>query len=389
MQVSAIVFFVLAAIFQASGSSGAAMLAPFFMKAQGFSAALVGIPLVINGLGRISSDLLSGLLATYFSSWSLLVVALAVSLAASVLGLFVHDIMPLFLSIWAVLGFSEAMFSLCLRKTAFDQSPSSQQGKAQGLVASAAGIGFTLGPVLGGLVGTRWGAEALFFMYALPQVLALVFILFAGSYRASKPLASSAPLWSEGRKLLRRPPFLAACLAMFQAFLFLAGVTRIAFPFLAVTGRGLSLQAVGTIVGISRLTDTFGRFIGGWLCDRIGTARVILAGLLIGVPMFLSEIYGTGFLSLSIPLSLMTMGFGFTNVGSITCALESAGEGAKGVALGLARASNSAGTILGPLLAGLLIEGFGYEGGFFAMALISLAAFFLVWHLLRRPAGLS
>ena len=116
---------------------------------------------------------------------------------------------------------------------------------------------------------------------------------------------------------------------------------------------------------------------------------MILAGVLIGVPMFLSEIYGTGFLSLSIPLSLMTMGFGFTNVGSITCALESAGEGAKGVALGLARASNSAGTILGPLLAGLLIEGFGYEGGFFAMALISLAAFFLVWHLLRRPAGLS
>jgi nitrate/nitrite transporter NarK len=45
----------------------------------------------------------------------------------------------------------------------------------------------------------------------------------------------------------------------------------------------LSLHVVGTIVGISRLTDTFGRLIGGWLCDRIGTARVILAGVLIGV----------------------------------------------------------------------------------------------------------
>src|SRR3989338_6030970 len=158
----------------------------------------------------------------------------------------------------------------------------------------------------------------------------------------------AGPFWG-GRTFLRRPPFLAACLAMFQAFLFLAGVTRVAFPFLAVAGRGLSLHVVGTIVGISRLTDTFGRLIGGWLCDRIGTARVILAGVLIGVPMFLLESYGTGFLGLLIPLSLMTMGFGFTNVGSITCALESAGKETKGVGLGLARASNSAGTILTPL----------------------------------------
>ena len=390
MRISSIAFYALAAIFQASGSSGAAMLAPFFMKAQGFSTALVGVTLVINGLGRISSDLLSGLLATYFSSWSLLVVALAVSLAASALGLFVRDVMPLFLSIWAVLGFTEAMFGLCLRKTAFDQFPPSRQGRAQGLVASAAGIGFTLGPALGGIVGTRWGAGALFFLYALPQVLALVFILLAGRHGVGKPIAAGAqPLWSEARTLLRRPPFLAACLAMFQTFLFLVGVTRVAFPFLAVVGRGLSLQVVGTIVGFSRLADTFGRLIGGWLCDRIGTARVILAGVLIGVPMFLLETYGTGFLGLLIPLSLMTMGFGFTNVGSITCALESAGAEAKGVGLGLARASNSAGTMLGPLLAGVLIEGFGYEGGFFAMALISLAVFLLVWSALNRPADFA
>ena len=233
MQISSFVFYALAAILQASGSSGAAMLAPFFMKAQGFSTALVGVPLVINGLGRISSDLLSGLLATYFSAWSLLVVALAVSLAASVIGLFVRDVMPLFLSIWAVLGFTEAMFGLCLRKTAFDLFPPSRQGRAQGLVASAAGIGFTLGPALGGIVGTRWGAGALFFLYALPQVLALVFVLLAGRHGVSKPIAAGPrPLWSEARTLLRRPPFLAACLAMFHAFLFLGGVTRVAFPFL-------------------------------------------------------------------------------------------------------------------------------------------------------------
>jgi predicted MFS family arabinose efflux permease len=38
------------------------------MKAQGYSIALAGIPLVANGIGRVCSDLLSGRMATYFSS---------------------------------------------------------------------------------------------------------------------------------------------------------------------------------------------------------------------------------------------------------------------------------------------------------------------------------
>jgi predicted MFS family arabinose efflux permease len=48
------------------------MLAPFFMKAHGYSVALAGIPLVANGIGRVCSDLLSGVMATYFSAAPLL-----------------------------------------------------------------------------------------------------------------------------------------------------------------------------------------------------------------------------------------------------------------------------------------------------------------------------
>ncbi len=60
MKLSPIAYFGIAAICQTAGSSGAAMLAPFFMKEHGYSIALVGIPLVANGVGRVCSDLLSG-----------------------------------------------------------------------------------------------------------------------------------------------------------------------------------------------------------------------------------------------------------------------------------------------------------------------------------------
>ncbi|HLN84831.1 MAG TPA: hypothetical protein VK200_00170, partial [Candidatus Limnocylindrales bacterium] len=86
MNVSPLALYVLAAIFQTAGSSGAAMLAPFFMKDHGYSVALAGIPLVANGVGRVCSDLISGILATYFSAGSLLFAAMIVGIATSIVG---------------------------------------------------------------------------------------------------------------------------------------------------------------------------------------------------------------------------------------------------------------------------------------------------------------
>jgi MFS family permease len=186
---------------------------------------------------------------------------------------------------------------------------------------------------------------------------------------------------------LRKLPFLASCLAICQSFLFLVGVTRVAFPFLAVNLRGISLETVGTMVSLSRLTDTFGRFTGGWLSDRIKPGRVILLGVALSIPMFLLQAGGTNIVTLLIPLAIMTMGFGFTNVGATTFALQSAPQGAKELALGISRASTSVGQTIGPLACGALIQQLGYDGGFEAMALSSLIVLALAWYGLKKQHG--
>ena len=385
MKSSVIFLYTLAAVCQASGISGSSMLAPFFMKEHGFSLALVGIPLVVNGLGRISSDFFSGILATYISTRALLIVSISGALVSSLFGMAFKEIMPLFLGVWVVLGLSEAMFALSVRKMAFDLAPPGQQGRAQGHIASALGIGFTIGPLVGGWVGERWGPESLFIIYAVPQAMALALILIAGGQAVKRPAArESKTVWREGRKLLTRTSFLGACLGIFQTFLFLGGVTKVAFPFLAVSRQGLTLGVVGMIVGISRLADTGGRFLGGWLSDKVGTRTVILSGIMLTVPMFILQVHGTSLLTLALPLSFMTLGFGLTNVGGVTCALQTAGSSAKGLGLGMARASNSTGSMLGPLLVGVLIQQLDYEGAFSAMALISMVIFFAVWYGFRR-----
>ena len=386
MKLSPIAYYSLAAVCQTSGSSGAAMLAPFFMKQQGYSIALAGIPLVANGIGRVSSDLFSGLMATYVSSGTLLIIAVAAGLTVSVIGHVFLDFMPVFLTAWTIFGLTEAMFALSLRKIGFDQSAPERQGQVQGQLASALGIGFTLGPLLGGFVGRWLGPDALLLLYAGPELAALIFVLAAGAHRYRKVSgATSTTLWRAGINLLSRPPFLASCLAISQSFFFLVGVTRVAFPFLAVNQRGLGLEVVGTMVSISRLTDTVGRYGGGFFADRIKTHRVILLGVALGIPMFALQVYGWNFVTLLVPLMIMTMGFGFTNVGATVFALQSAPSEAKGLALGLSRASSSTGQMLGPLVCGALIEQLGYTGGFQAMALISAVVLVIAWLCLRQP----
>jgi MFS transporter, DHA1 family, multidrug resistance protein len=385
MKLSPIAYFGMAAVCQTAGSSGAAMLAPFFMKEHGYSIALVGIPLVANGIGRVCSDLLSGVMASYVSSGVLLIAAVVIGFAMSVVGYIFLDSMPVFLTVFTVFGLTEAMFALSLRKIGFDYSTPESQGKVQGQMASALGVGFTLGPLLGGFIGKWLGPDALFLLYGMPELIALILILFGGGHRYRRTVMDpSTTLWREGMNLLRKPAFLASCLAVCQSFFFLVGVTRVAFPFLAVNQRGIGLEIVGTMVAISRLTDTFGRFSGGLLADRIQASRVILLGVGLGIPMFVAQIYGSGFLTLLLPLAIMTLGFGFSNVGSTTLALQAAPPAAKGLSLGLSRASTSVGQMLGPLLCGVLIEKLGYERGFQAMALISAVVLAVTWVGLKR-----
>jgi predicted MFS family arabinose efflux permease len=380
MNFSPLTLYVLAAIFQTAGSSGAAMLAPFFMKDHGYSVAVAGVPLVANGVGRVCSDVMSGIMATYFSAGSILFAAMIIGIVTSIVGYAFMDTMPVFVAAWIIFGLTEAMFALSLRKIGFDQSPPDRQGRVQGQMASALGIGFTFGPLLGGFVGKWLGPNGLFFLYAAPQFIGLIVVFVAGAHRYRRKDHNTTPnLWREGRQLLAKIPFLASCLAICQSFLFLVGVTRVAFPFFAVNLRGISLETVGVIVSISRLSDTFGRYVGGRLCDRIKPASVILLGVIVGVPMFLLQVYGSGFVTLLVPLAIMTMGFGFTNVGATTFALQSADRGAKELSLGISRASTSVGQAIGPLVCGALIEQMGYEGGFQAMALISAVVLIVTW----------
>ena len=119
--------------------------------------------------------------------------------------------------------------------------------------------------------------------------------------------------------------------------------------------------------------------------EKLGMGSLL--GVAIGIPMLALQPQGAGYVALLLPLALTTLGFGFTNVGATTFALQSASRGSKELALGISRASTSAGQAIGPLVCGALVERMGYEGGFQVMALASLAVLLLTWYGLERQPG--
>ena len=196
-------YFVSAAVFQTAGSSGAAMLAPFFMKEHGYSVAVAGIPLVVNGIGRVCSDLFSGVMASYFSPGAAdrrgMVIGLMISVIGCMFSSSRHAGFP-----WRVdrLSASPKRCSLCrsAKSASINPRPGSK-AECQGQMAAALGIGFTLGPLLGGFVGKWLRRGCAFFFYARAAGHRSDFDSFSSARIAIARIAqrSAVNLWREGR----------------------------------------------------------------------------------------------------------------------------------------------------------------------------------------------
>lgn len=164
-----------------------------------------------------------------------------------------------------------------------DVTPPERRARAFGVVGSAFGLGFILGPGLGGLLG-ELGPRAPFFAAAGLAGLNLLFGLLvlpeslppgrrrAFSWRRANPLGA-------GAALTRYPDVLAYALVTF-AFLVATNVYPSTWAFFT-TARfawgpgmiGLSLVVTGVVMGTVQ-AGLIGRVVG-----RIGEARAALLGL--------------------------------------------------------------------------------------------------------------
>jgi DHA1 family tetracycline resistance protein-like MFS transporter len=289
---------------------------------------------------------------------------------------------------------------------ATDVTDAEGRAKGLGIVASAFGVGFAVGPPLGGLLGTVEGGASLFgpgLVSAGLAVIALagtVFLLPESLPPASRrpfgarpatrvpggiaggaaPKRSAAP-WA----ILAAKPVLMGLFASSLMVAIAAGAMQSVYPF---WGRDLfqfTLKDVGLQFMAFALLSAAGQAgLTGPLTRRFGERRVAFGsavGVTIGLALFaVAASPAMAWVAICV--------FGFAN-GLFLPAISSlmsfqAADDERGAVMGVFNASNSAGRIVGPALSGPLYFKFGPAAPFVLSAMLTMLGALLMARRVHR-----
>jgi len=277
-----------------------------------------------------------------------------------------------------------------------DVTPADERAKRFGLVGAVMGVGFMLGPALGGLLAV-WGlAMPVFFAAGITVITALLswFVLPESLDRAHRTtefsLADVHPFRSISDALKRpalRPLLLGVLILSIPMAGFQTNVSVFAKDTLAwgPSQVGLLLFGVGVLDIIVQ---------GGLLrilLPRIGERGVVLVG-------FIGQ--GVGYAALAVVGSFLPLPWLFIT-GALLFAAAEGGSGPalnglisasvshteQGWAMGGLQSMSSAARVIGPLLAGALYAGLGHASPYWFGLAVMVVLLMLARPYLRKPAA--
>lgn len=239
--------------------------------------------------------------------------------------------------------------------------------------------GLALGPFLGGLLESRFSLEAPFYFLAAAALLNAGFIFWLLPESASRGrtdggrkggTADSVAPW---RAVLSDATLRRLCT---HRFLVSFGVsTAWAFvPLYAVKVLGLSTYDAGIAVGAITLLTAVLISPGGWVGDRVDQWLLILAGTLILSLCFGAVSWSKGFWALAAVCGAMGLAQA-CYMPAAYALIVGVGRGmGMGASLGVYSTSLTLGLAVGPLVSGMLVDGFGLRTTFLVTGALGLFA---------------
>lgn len=269
------------------------------------------------------------------------------------------------------------------------------RAKGMGMIGAAFGLGFTIGPWLGGVVAgsnpTPQDLQRPAFLAA--ALSALAFILVIAILKESLPQTGAPPRanrWELARSSMGRPMLRLLILLFFAITAAFAGMET-TFALWTKDAFGWGPKQVGWLfffVGCV-LIVVQGVLIGP-LSRRLGEARLVLIGsaaIALGLAMVT--------LAANLPVLLiasacLALGMGLLNPSINSLISRQAGVEERGGIMGVAQSGASLARVAGPAVAGPLFEFLGRNAPYYAGALVMVAVLGLALRLPREhpaPAG--
>ncbi len=274
-----------------------------------------------------------------------------------------------------------------------DVTPPEGRAKGMGMIGAAFGLGFTVGPAIGGVIaGANPTAADLahpaFLAAGLSAVaLALTAVRLKESLPADRRIEPRLGRLTLAREALSRPVLGQLILVLFVTVCAFAGMET-TFALWANRSFGWGPEQVGWIffyVGLL-LAGLQGGLIGR-LSRRFGEARLVTAGAaIIGLGQLGLALAGSLWMVLVVT-GLLAIGMGLLNPSVSSLVSRAAGAGEHGGIMGVSQSASSLARILGPAIAGVAFTLGGRNAPYALLgALVMVAVVALAWRLPRAEA---
>jgi TlyA family rRNA methyltransferase/putative hemolysin len=282
-----------------------------------------------------------------------------------------------------------------------DITPPKDRAKGMGLIGMAFGIGFVLGPGLGGVLAQiplngRHGPWALFLAAGLSVI--NFFWVLGGLVESLPPEARKKPQPTEARRspidvkktleVLADSSIARAVLTNFTLILFFSGMEQ-TMRYYNKDGFGMTLSQTGILLVVIGLT---GAAVQGGivrrLSGRVEDASMLKVGLVLQAIAFVGITAAPSFGQWMLYLSgiVLALGNGLTQPATSAFISKRAKSGEQGVTLGVNQSMSSLARATGPALAGFVYDALGIRSPF-ALGAVGMVVALVVALPLRDAAA--
>ena len=260
-----------------------------------------------------------------------------------------------------------------------DTTTVQNRARGMGLIGAAFGLGFVLGPALGGILGHASLRTPVFFAAALTFGNLIFAAMRLPESHPPEPGARlefshlSAPILELPRQLAQHNLARMFLIAFLMTFAFAALEATFAMMVPHVYGYGAA--GVGGLFAFAGLVQALAQgYLVGKIVEHTGEARLLKIGLVLMVAGLapLGSMTERG--ALFAMLAALSIGYGFASPSIASLISRSTAHGLQGEVLGVSQSAQSLARILGPIAGGIIYELAGPAAPYLAGAVIAAVA---------------
>ncbi|MCQ1536183.1 MFS transporter [Methanosarcina sp. KYL-1] len=252
------------------------------------------------------------------------------------------------------------------------------RGKAVGVYTTIRGIGFGLGPIVGGAIAGYWGFNAGFYFCAFLGVVSFVLVTLFVKETKSSP--DPVPKDEAGNGYVSIYPLAGAMLMMMVGIMMVVAL---------LPEYELRLKASELSLGVAVSAYIFARLLFqaplGSLSDRIGRKKLIVSGLFLSIPLVVGMGYVTSINQLILVRALQGLLVASIDTPAMALAADLSDGSSLSSKLSIITTAQAAGMAFGPIFAGFLAGYMGFITPFYACAVLMLLAGFVVMKKVDEP----